>query len=233
MSFFDELQNETAVDREHLMSAPLVRQSISGETTLDSYAAFLVEAYHHVKHTVPLLMNVGARLPEEKEWLRTAVAEYIEEELGHQDWILNDIAACGFDADQAKSRGPSLATELLVAYAYDVVNRIDPIGFFGMVHVLEGTSIRVADAAADGIQRGLGLPDSAFTYLRSHGALDQEHVRFFKKLMNRIEAPDDRARIIHCARVFYRLYGDVLRGVTQHARSTLGRTRIAEKGYAA
>ena len=48
-----------------------------------------------VRHTVPLLMACGARLPERLEWLREAIAEYIEEEIGHQEWILNDIRACG------------------------------------------------------------------------------------------------------------------------------------------
>ena len=44
---------------------------------------------------MPLLMACGARLPARLEWLRGAVAEYIEEEYGHEQWILNDIAACG------------------------------------------------------------------------------------------------------------------------------------------
>ena len=52
--------------------------NLSGNITLDDYIAFLQQAYHHVKHTVPLLMAVGSKLPEDKEWLREAVAEYIE-----------------------------------------------------------------------------------------------------------------------------------------------------------
>ena len=44
-------------------------------------------------------MAAGSRIPENQEWLRTALAEYVEEELGHQEWILNDIEACGFDKE--------------------------------------------------------------------------------------------------------------------------------------
>ena len=41
-----------------------------------------------------------------------------------------------------------VATELMVAYAYDTIARGNPVGFFGMVHVLEGTSVsRVATRA--------------------------------------------------------------------------------------
>ena len=108
-----------------------------------------------------------------------------------------------------------MATELMVAYAYDTINRVDPIGFFGMVHVLEGTSITTADRAADAIEKALGLPKTAFRYLRSHGALDQDHVKFFESLMDRIDDPAQQDRIIHCARVFYHLYAQIFRTLDQ------------------
>ena len=88
------------------------------------------------------------------------------------------------------------------------------MGFFGMVHVLEGTSITTADKAAKGIQQALGLPDEAFSYLVSHGELDLEHVEFFEKLMNKVDNLDDQETIIHCAKGFYRLYGDIFRALT-------------------
>lgn len=214
MSFFQRLQQETTAEREQFFTAPIIQQTLSGQVSLADYVAFLSEAYHHVKHTVPLLMAVGARIPEEKEWLREAVAEYIEEELGHQEWILNDIAACGYDKEKVRHSKPSMATELMVSYAYDMVNRVNPLGFFGMVHVLEGSSVSTADLAADAIKKTLGLPDRAFSYLRSHGALDQEHVKFFESLMDRIEDPAEQDCIIRSAKMFYQLYGNIFRGLT-------------------
>lgn len=214
MSFFEQLQTATEQDRNEMLKAPIIEKAITGSVTLDEYRDYLAQAYHHVKHTIPLLMTVGGRIPEEKEWLRTAVAEYIEEELGHQEWILNDIAACGGDKEVVRHSLPAIETELMIAYAYDMANRVNPLGFFGMVHVLEGTSITTADRAADGIQKALSLPDEAFSYLRSHGALDQEHVKFFESLMNKIDDLEEQALIVRCAKVFYRLYGDVFRSVT-------------------
>jgi pyrroloquinoline quinone (PQQ) biosynthesis protein C len=216
MNFFDRLKAETDTARQHLYSSPLIHKALTQEITLEEYVGFLTQAYHHVKHTTPMLMAVGARLPEEKEWLRNAVAEYIEEELGHQEWILNDIAACGVDKEAVRRSQPALETELMVAFGYDTINRVNPLGFFGMVHVLEGTSIATADAAADGVQKALGLPNTAFSYLRSHGSLDQEHVKFFEGLMNKIDDKKEQDLIIHCAKMVYRLYGDVFRSVTNH-----------------
>lgn len=211
MSFYQHLQEQTVAGREYLLGAPIIGNCLNGSITLPEYVAFLTQAYHHVKHTTPLLMATGGRLPESKEWLREAVAEYIEEELGHQEWILNDIGTCGYDKQQARASTPNLSTEVMVAYAYDTINRINPLGFFGMVQVLEGTSIAIADAAADAVQKTLGLPDKAFSYLRSHGALDQDHVKFFMGLMDRITDPAEQQQIIHSANRFYRLYGNIFR----------------------
>lgn len=211
MMFYEQLQAGTRQARDELFAIPFMQAGMAGNISLDSYIAFLTQAYHHVRHTTPLLMAVGSRLSSEKEWLRDAVAHYIEEEVGHQEWILNDIAACGADAEAVRHGQPALATELMVAYAYDTVQRNNPIGFFGMVQVLEGTSIVAASTAADHIRANLGLPKKAFSYLYSHGALDLEHVDFFKSLMDRIDNPQEQQLIIHCANVFYKLYGDIFR----------------------
>ena len=213
MTFFHTLQDRTAAERDHLLTAPVLQLAVDGKLSLETYIAFLTQAYHHVKHTVPLLMACGARLPERHEWLRSAIAEYIEEELGHQEWILNDLAACGADPEAVRHGQPALATELMVAYVYDRIARHNPVSFFGMVNVLEGTSIALATRAASAIRGSLGLPPAAFSYLNSHGSLDQEHIRFFEGLMNRLDADEDREAVVHTARVVYRLYGDMFRSL--------------------
>lgn len=213
MSFYESLLEQTSSERDYLLGAPIIRQAMSGQVSLPSYVAFLTEAYHHVKHTVPLLMACGARLPERLEWLREAIAEYIEEEYGHQEWILNDIRACASDADAVRGSTPQLATELMVSYVYDRIARHNPVSFFGMVTVLEGTSIALATQVAGVIQDKLQLPNQAFSYLSSHGSLDLEHIELLKSLMNRLDNDDDKAAVVHTAKVVYRLYGDVFRSL--------------------
>jgi len=211
MQFFDQLQYQTSDAREYLLGAPVIHAALTGTASREQYLVFLAQAYHHVKHTTPLLMACGARLPERLEWLREATAEYIEEELGHQEWILNDIRACGGDAEAVRQAQPALPTELMVAYVYDRIARHNPVSFFGMVNVLEGTSIALATQAANVLQDRLGLPAQAFSYLTSHGSLDREHIEFFKGLMNRLDDEHDQAAIVHTARVVYRLCGDIVR----------------------
>ncbi len=213
MKFYDRLLQETETERQRLLGIPFIQRGVAGELALESYVAFLSQAYHHVKHTIPLLMACGARLPERLEWLRVAIGEYIEEEMGHQEWILNDIAACGGDKEAVRHALPAPETELMVAYAYDTIHRREAIGFFGMVLVLEGTSIALATRAAENIKHSLGLPDEAFSYLTSHGSLDVGHVDFYRGLMNRLRREEDKQAVIHAARMFYRLYGDIFRAL--------------------
>lgn len=212
MSFYEQLIAATGAEREVLMRAPVIAECLEGRVTRASYLAFLGQAFHHVRHTTPLLMLLGGRLPERLAWLRRAVAEYIEEEIGHEEWILNDIAVAGGDAEAVRASGPELPAELMVAYAYDVVNRGNPAGFFGMVFVLEGTSVALALMVADRIQQALDLPDAAFSYLRSHGTLDQEHTRHLANLLEKM-TPEDQAEVLRCARIFYRLYGEIFRAL--------------------
>ena len=212
MSFYETLAAETAIERARLLSSPIISDCLQGRVQQESYLAFLSQAYHHVRHTTPLLMLLGGRLPERLSWMRPAVAEYIAEEIGHEEWILNDIAASGGDAEAVRASAPELPAEVMVAYAYDLVNRGNPAGFFGMVFVLEGTSVALALQAADKIQGALDLPNKAFSYLRSHGTLDQEHTQHLASLVNAM-TPEDQAEVVRAAKVFYKLYGDIFRAL--------------------
>lgn len=213
MSFFKRLADETRPEREALIRIPIIQGCLAGRVSLPSYVAFLTEAYHHVRQTVPLLEACGRALPERLDWMRTDIAEYVAEETGHDRWILNDLEACGVPAARIERGRPAFDTEVMVAYAYDTIQRGNPVGFFGMVHVLEGTSVALALQAADRIQENLGLPANAFSYLRSHGTLDQQHTAHFAVLMDRLDDAADQAAVIHAAAMFYRLYGNVFRGL--------------------
>ena len=210
MPFHEHLTAATAAGRARLLAAPVIADCLQGRVTRESYLAFLGQAYHHVRHTTPLLMALGGRLPERQAWLRRPVAEYIAEEIGHEEGILADIAAAGGDAEAVRRSRPGLPVEVMVAYAYDLIQRGNPAGFFGMVFVLEGTSAALALTAAERIQQILALPDGAFTYLRSHGTLDQEHTRYLAALLERM-TPEDQADVVHSAQVFYTLYGNIFR----------------------
>ncbi|MBX5461199.1 MAG: iron-containing redox enzyme family protein [Steroidobacteraceae bacterium] len=211
MTHFEQLQHFTRVEREALHTLPIICRALAGQITRKTYLAFLAEAYHHVRHTVPLLMAVGSRLTTRQRWLQEHVVRYLEEEVGHDEWILSDIRAAGGDPNQVREGTPGIATDAMVAYAYDTVMRREPTGFFGMVFVLEGTSVALALSAASALQESLKLPDNACTYLRSHGTLDQQHVGDLEAIINRLDPAREFRAVATCARTIYWLYANMLR----------------------
>ena len=213
MSFHETLLDQTRDERDYLLGSPIIADVFARRFQQPAYIAFLTEAWHHVRHTVPLMMACGARLPPRLAHLRGALRDYIGEEYGHEAWILDDIRAAGGDVAAVQRSAPKPATELMLAYVYDYIARQAPVGFFGMVQVLEGTSIALATQVADIIQAQLELPDEAFVYLRSHGDLDQAHIRFFQEIVDGLDEEEDRQAVLHVARRVYVLYGDVLRSV--------------------
>lgn len=218
MTFYNTLVKETQKAREELYTVPQLLDGLAGNISRDTYIAYLTEAYHHVSHTVRFLMAMGARLPEQKKFLHHAIAEYIEEEVGHEEWILNDIEAAGGDKEKARSSNPNLETQLLVAYNYDYIARKNPVGFLGMVFMLESTSTQIANKGADAVKQKLQLPKKAFSYLYSHGELDIGHMKFFEETVNKITDPADQAAIIEVAQNTFRLFAGVLRAIPHDAQ---------------
>lgn len=211
-SFFHELEAATVRDRLHFMAIPQLQAGLSGTIGQDAYVAYLAQAWHHVRHTVPLLEAARAKLSGRPE-LAAALDEYIAEEVGHDEWILSDIAAAGADPEAVRASQPAPATHAMVRHAYDTIAQGNPVAFFGMVYVLESVSIAIAQRGASAVMERLGLPPEAFTYLTSHGALDQEHMRFFATLVNALPDRADRDAIVQMAKDMFRLYGGVFASI--------------------
>lgn len=210
MSFYERLNRETAAAREQFLAIPLVRNAPRQGGPRSLYIAFLTEAYHHVKHTFPLLALAASRTSDER--YQDALVEYMEEERGHEKWILDDIRAMGGDAEAVRTGQPGPACRVMVAFAYYAIEHVSPYAMLGSVHVLEGMSVLLADQLAATLAQSFGAADGAgFSYLTSHGSLDQEHVAFFRKVVDGITDPVVQDIVIDHSRLFYRLYGDIFR----------------------
>jgi pyrroloquinoline quinone (PQQ) biosynthesis protein C len=222
MSFYDDLQAATAADRAAFLSTPLIQDAVRNGASRALYVDFLTQAYHHVKHTYPLLALASVHTTDEV--YQDALVEYMKEERGHEKWILDDIRALGVDAEAVRTGKPGRACQIMVGYTYYAIEWISPYAMLGSVHVLEGMSTVLADKAAAAIQRSLALSgDKGFTYLRSHGALDIAHVAFFQKLADALPQ-SAHAVVIETSQIIYRLYGDIFREL---AMRDLGRRDAA------
>ena len=219
MSFYQRLEAETANERAAFLALPLIDLAVKTGGTRALYVDFLTEAFHHVKHTFPELALAASLTRDEA--FQDALVEYMEEERGHEKWILDDIAALGGDAEAVRTGKPGMACRVMVGYTYYAIEHISPYAMLGSVHVLEGMSVMLADKVASSVKAALGISDekAGFSYLRSHGALDIEHVAFFRRLADSITDPQAQDVIIETSRTIYHLYGGILRELAQLHRA--------------
>jgi long-subunit acyl-CoA synthetase (AMP-forming) len=214
LRLFERLVDETKNERRYLLASEQIQKGLAGQISLHAYLRYLGEAYHHVRHTVPLMKSAMSRLAPDRAWLAEPLAEYISEETGHEEWILDDIRNAGGDAEVVRNGIPGMATEFMLSYAYDFINRINPVGIFGMVFVLESTSTQLATQGAMSLMESLGLPPECFSYLRSHGSLDMEHMKYFESLADRIDNAADQDAIVYMARRIYVLFANLFRSIS-------------------
>lgn len=214
MTFYEALVDATTPERKAFMSIPVIRRAVTEGVDASLYLAFLASAYAHVRHTVPLMEAALARCGAGDEAMIDGLKDYVAEEIGHDEWILDDIAALGGDAEAVRNARPPLPVRAMVAYAYHLITEEGPYALLGMVHVLEGMSVALADKAAAAIRERLApAGGGGFSYLTTHGGLDVAHVDGFAQLLSAVDTPERRAVVIAAARDFYQLYGDVFRGL--------------------
>lgn len=212
MTFFQRLITETEAERLDFQSIGLIQHAVEKGVTRALYAKYLEQAYHHVRFTVPLLELARDKCGASDTAYSAALTEYIAEESGHDEWILDDIKALGVDAEAVRHGRGGFACRMMIGYAHYAIEHINPYALLGMVHVLEGMSVDLADKAAGAIASSFGdNPPNAFSYLTSHGALDTEHVQFFEELVNGIDNAALEDTIISAAKDFYVLFGNMFR----------------------
>jgi hypothetical protein len=158
------------------------------------------------------------------------VAEYIEEEIGHEEWILDDIAAAGGDAEAARASRPELPAEVMVAYAYDLVQPRQSGRLLRHGVRAGGHQRGPGAAAADLIQQAWSADRRFPTCART--------ARWTRSTPGTwpiwsTDGPGRPGRGLRCARVFYKLYGDIFRalpGTREKPHMELNNARILLTG---
>jgi hypothetical protein len=145
MSFFIALIENSDASRRALEAEPRVHGMIHHGLTLAEYRAFLHDLYHIVWHFCPVMAVAAARCGDEFRGVRYALYERIEEERGHEAWVLEDIGAMGGDVSAAAAP-PSAPVEAMIAFNYYAAERVHPCS------VGQG-SCNDASAEGAGVQR--------------------------------------------------------------------------------
>jgi len=212
-SFFIRLIELTDSSRRELETIPKVHAMINHGLTLAEYRALLGELYHIVWHFCPVMANAAARCDERFRGVRFELYERIEEEKGHDDWVLEDIEAMGGDRHSACETPPSAATQAMIAFNYYACERVHPCSVLGMLYTLEVIASVYGGRVADSIARALGRGASrgGFRFLSSHAELDVDHMAKLNRLIKTIDDPAAQQAIVNSTKVNFHQFGHLFR----------------------
>jgi pyrroloquinoline quinone (PQQ) biosynthesis protein C len=213
MSFFITLVEMTDTSRRELELVPKVHSMIHHGLTLPEYRSFLHDLYHIVWNFCPIMAAAAARCDDGFRDVRYELYERIEEEKGHEGWVLEDIVAMGGNAEGARVQ-PSEPVQAMIAFNYFSAERVHPCSVLGMLYMLEVVSSvyggRVADSIAGALKRDVDA--GGFRFLSSHATLDVEHMAKLNRLIKTIDQPDAQRAIVNSTRVnfyqFSRMFAD-------------------------
>jgi len=107
---------------------------------------------------------------------------HIEEERGHDAWLLDDLAHAGLPRDAVLARIASPRTAALVGAQYYWAQHEHPVSILGYLMVLEGRPL--PHELIDQMQTASGLPAAAFRTLREHARLDPDHADELDRLLD-------------------------------------------------
>lgn len=145
----------------------------------ERYPAYLTVMHQLVRASVPLLRHGARRCAEgdPDDPVLAPLAGYLlahaQEELGHDAWLLEDLAALGEDPARAAAAQPLPAVAELAGAQYYWIEHHHPVALLGYVWALEHNA--PAGWLAPRLAATAGLPPAALRTVHAHAALDAGH----------------------------------------------------------
>lgn len=212
-SFFITLVELTDASRRDLETIPKVHSMVHHGLTLEEYRAFLHDLYHIVWHFCPIMAAAAARCDDGFRDVRLELYERIQEEQGHEAWVLEDIEALGGDVRAARADAPSPPAQAMIAFNYYAADRVHPCSVLGMLYMLEVISSVYGGRVSDSIARSLGrdVAQGGFRFLSSHATMDVEHMAALNRLVKTIGDASAQKAIVNATKVNFHQFGQLFR----------------------
>lgn len=204
------LENESRELIHQLDAHPRVRQLFEGTLDAEAYVHYLVQTYHYVRWTTPLLALAGRRMGVQGRHpaLASLLLHKAKEETGHERWLLADLRNLGWSAEAVERVPRCAAVEAYVAWNRFTAEAGSPTAFLGTAYVLEALSASRAGAAARNLVTRGAIPGirRAVTFLRGHGDADEGHVAELATLLGALTDPTEQEALLLSARTTRALY---------------------------
>lgn len=152
------------------------------------YGAYLRVMHGVLRASVPLMVLAARRCAElgprdaAAAPLRAYLEAHIARERGHDDWLLADLAALGFDPAEPLAVLPPPSVARLVGAQYYWVEHHHPVALLGYIAVMEGNAPPAQ--LVDRLVLGAGVPEAAVRTVREHAVLDADHASMVFDLLD-------------------------------------------------
>lgn len=165
----------------------------------DLFPRFLIQTHCLMRSGLTMMavaIERAHRLPEDP--VARALAGYLDvhlrEELGHDQWLLDDIGTLGIEEQEVLGAQPCAASVALVGAQYFWMMHLHPVAIMGYLILMEGYAPLVSQL--EDIRVRSGAPESAFRCLRRHAEDDPAHLADLNSTLDRMSLSVDQARAV-------------------------------------
>ena len=191
--------------RGDILQQKIVRDLFEGNLDPAAYVRYLENIWYYAQHSSIVIGLAGARAVSSHPKLADYLLHHAREELGHDEWALEDLAALGVPMERVKASRPVPACAAMVGMEYFVAGHGNPVGIFGWLFTLEAMGDDLGHAVADRVKQGLDLPKGV-KFLAGHGTADEDHVKDIIEQIEKNVPADDLADVHFVAEVMADLY---------------------------
>ena len=193
LPFFADLVARTDEARREFETNPVVLEAVANGMPVERYRKLLLELYHVVWHFNPVCAAAASRVPDSHRQVLYFLYEHMQEESGHEAWVMNDLEAVGVAHAATTAHLAGVHTLALNGYNYWSADRRHPCSVLGMMYALEVIASVYGGPFSSAIRESLLLEgERGVSFISSHATMDAEHMAELRVLLNTIT--DDEAR---------------------------------------
>ena len=214
LPFFADLVTRTDEARRAFETNSKMLDIVANGLPLERYRKLLLELYHVVWHFNPVCAAAASRVGDAQKQVRYFLYDHMNEEKGHEQWVVNDLEAMGVKAEEVLAYKPTDFMLALNGYKYWAADRRHPCSVLGMLYALEVISSVYGGQMTTAISESLLLQgDRGISFISSHATLDAEHMAELRVILNTLHDEAAKDAIIESTIFNFHQFGRVLEAI--------------------
>jgi heme oxygenase len=207
---FGVLVLRTDEARREFDSQPVLMDAVAHGMSVERYRAFLLELYHVVWHFNPISAIAASRMPDSLRDLRYFLYQHMQEESGHELWVLNDLEAVGVARPAVVTHGAGFYTLGMTGFNYWSAEHRNPASVMGMLYALEVVASVYGGTFSAAIRESLLLDgDSGVSFISSHQSMDSQHIADLREVVNKVRDEAALDAMVESARMNFHHFGRI------------------------